>query len=63
MLGDKTMQSAKLQAVATLLNKSQNSIKFSVKGDKMLYTLGNVTYASSLDDIIEMFDKAERVKL
>jgi hypothetical protein len=57
------MQSAKLQAVATLLNKSQNSIKFSVKGDKMLYTLGNVTYASSLDDIIEMFDKAERVKL
>ena len=63
MLGDKTMQSAKLQAVATLLNKSQNSIKFSVKGDKMLYTLGNVTYASSLDDIIEMFDKVERVKL
>jgi len=57
------MQSAKLQAVATLLNKSQSSIKFSVKGDKMLYTLGNVTYASSLDDIIEMFDKAERVKL
>ena len=57
------MQSAKLQAVATLLNKSQNAIKFSVKGDKMLYTLGNVTYASSLDDIIEMFDKVERVKL
>ena len=57
------MQSAKLQAVATLLNKSQSSIKFSVKSDKMLYTLGNVTYASSLDDIIEMFDKAERVKL
>ena len=57
------MQSAKLQAVATLLNKSQNSIKFSVKNDKMLYTLGNVTYASSLDDIIEMFDKVERVKL
>jgi len=57
------MQSAKLQAVATLLNKSQSSIKFSVKGNKMLYTLGNVTYASSLDDIIEMFDKAERVKL
>ena len=57
------MQSTKIQAVTTLLNKSQRSIKFSVKGDKMLYTLGNVTYASSLDDIIEMFDKAERVKL
>ena len=63
MLGDKTMESAKLQAAAAMLNKAQNAIKFSVKGDKMLYTLGNVTYASSLDDIIEMFDKVERVKL
>ena len=63
MLGDKTMESAKLQAAATMLNKAQNAIKFSVTGDKMLYTLGNVTYASSLDDIIEMFDKVERVKL
>jgi len=63
VLGDKTMESVKLQAAATMLNKAQNAIKFSVKGDKMLYTLGNVTYASSLDDIIEMFDKVERVKL
>jgi hypothetical protein len=41
----------KLIQVMNLLNSSQKDLLFSVKNDKLVYTIDNITYLCGLDDI------------
>jgi len=39
-----------------LLNSSQKDLLFSVKNDKLVYTIDNITYLCGLDDIKQAMD-------
>jgi len=41
----------KLIQVMNLLNSSQKDLLFSVKNDKLVYTIDNITYLCGLEDI------------
>lgn len=41
----------KLIQVMNFLNSSQKDLLFSVKNDKLVYTIDNITYLCGLDDI------------
>mgnify|MGYP003149881730 FL=1 len=57
------MKTNPLQDIADILNGAQKEITFSVKKDKLIYTVDNVTYTCSIDEVIDIFDRTERVKL
>jgi len=46
-----TENTIKLIQVMNLLNSSQKDLLFSVKNDKLVYTIDNITYLCGLDDI------------
>lgn len=46
-----TEDTIKLIQVMNLLNSSQKDLLFSVKNDKLVYTIDNITYLCGLDDI------------
>ena len=46
-----TEDTIKLIQVMNLLNSSQKDLLFSVKNDKLVYTIDNITYLCGLEDI------------
>ncbi len=57
------MKTNPLQEIADILNGAQKEITFSVKKDKLIYSVDNVTYTCSIEEVIDIFDRTERVKL
>ena len=57
------MKTNPLQEIADILNGAQKEITFSVKKDRLVYSIDNVIYTCSLEDVKEMFEKGERKKL
>ena len=57
------MKTNPLQDIADILNGAQKEITFSVKKDKLIYTVDNVTYTCSIDEVIDIFDRTVRIKL
>ena len=57
------MKTNPLQEIADILNGVQKEIRFSVKKDKLIYSVDNVTYTCSIEEVIDIFDRTERVKL
>jgi hypothetical protein len=51
-----TEDTIKLIQVMNLLNSSQKDLLFSVKNDKLVYTIDNITYLCGLDDIKQAMD-------
>ena len=46
-----TEETIKLIQVMNLLNSSKKDLLFSVKNDKLVYTIDNITYLCGLEDI------------
>ena len=57
------MKNETLKEIADILNGAQKEITFSVKNEKLIYNIGNVTYTCSIDEVIDIFDRTERMKL
>ena len=57
------MKTNPLQEIADILNGAQKEITFSVKKDKLVYSIDNVTYTCSIDEVIDIFDRTDRMKL
>ena len=53
----------RLQMIANIFNSNQSEIKFTVKKDRLVYSIDNVIYTCSLEEVKEMFEKVERKKL
>jgi len=51
-----TEDTIKLIQVMNLLNSGQKDLLFSVKNDKLVYTIDNITYLCGLDDIKQAMD-------
>ena len=56
------MKTNPLKEIADILNGAQKEITFSVKKDKLVYSIDNVTYTCSIDEVIDIFDRTERGK-